>query len=304
MRSSPFRVNVPASTSNLGSGFDTISTALSLYLTVEVEPTAGKGVHWVHGWDPSSPQENILERALHVTFKRLGVEPPGLKLSMHNPIPLKRGLGSSGAAIIAGMKIAQNLCSAPLSRADIFELGYPLEGHPDNLAASLLGGWVLSWTDGEQMHSLRLDSRLHCRFVVAVPQQPISTRRARSILPETCSYADAVFNLQRCGLLIHALLNGDRKLIREATRDRLHQPYRASLVAGMPLLLDGCDLPESIGDSLLGVCISGSGSAILAVADNHYDEIGQWMITTLGNKGTPASCLILDLDTEGATISP
>ena len=304
MSATSFRVRVPASTSNLGAGFDTIAASLSLSLTVDVELSSQNGVRWVAGWDPASSEENILERALHTTLKRLGKRPPPLRLSMQNPIPLKRGLGSSGAAIIAGIKIAETLCGAQLSAEDIFELGYPLEGHPDNLSASLLGGWVLSWTQEGQMHSLQLNSRLSCRFVVAVPEQPISTKKARSILPEVCSYADAVFNLQRCGLLVHALQNGDRQLIREATQDRLHQPYRASLVAGMPSLLEGQDLPESIRDSLLGVYISGSGSAIVALADDHYDGIGQWMVTTLRRNGTPSSCLVLDLDTQGATTSP
>lgn len=303
MNDTPFRIQIPSSTSNLGAGFDTISAALSLPLVVDVEPCSREGIHWLAGWDPSSPEENILERAIKATLKRLDKKLPSLGLSMENPIPLKRGLGSSGAAIIAGIKIVETFYGVRLSTEEIFQLGYPLEGHPDNLAASLLGGWVLSWIEGRQMHSVQLNSRLPCRFVVAVPDVTISTAHARRILPETCSYSDAVFNLQRCALLIHALHTGDRGLIRKATRDRLHQTYRASLVPGLTSILESKDLPKSIDHSLMGACISGSGSAIVALADDQYEGIAQWMSDIFRRHGLACTCLVLDLDSQGATVS-
>ena len=170
MLNEPFSVRVPASTSNLGSGFDTVSAALSLYLTVQVEPTAGKQIEWVQGESSGfsfSQEDNLISRSLHEAFSLLGSKPPGLRISMENPVPLSRGLGSSAAAIIAGIKIAEAVSGSAFDADQIFQVAYPLEGHPDNLAASLLGGWVVSWVSDNQMQAQKLLSSLACRSEVA-----------------------------------------------------------------------------------------------------------------------------------------
>ncbi len=294
----PFRVKVPASTSNLGSGFDTVSAALSLYLRVEVEPVAELGIDWVSGWDGS--EENILDKALLSTFAAHDAGRPGVRLRMENPIPLKRGLGSSGAAIVAGIKIAERLIGASLSRDEILQIAYPLEGHPDNLAASLLGGWALSRLGPDGVKVEKIDARLRCQFVVAVPERTVSTAEARAILPKSYSLADAVFNLQRCALLVHALHSGRGDLIFEAVGDALHQPYRARLAPGTADLLVAKNLPSHLSDHLLGVSISGSGSAVLALVSESGEAIGEWMVESLRQAGSPARFLTLDLDTKGA----
>ncbi len=297
----PFQVRVPASTSNLGPGFDTLSAALSLYLTIGVESVEGAGVEWPPDW--SLPlEENVLDRSLRAAFSDLGAEPPGVRLGIDNPIPLTRGLGSSGAAIIAGIKIAEQITGERFSDEDALRIAYPLEGHPDNLAASLLGGWVLSWTSGSRVRSLRLHSALRCRFVVAVPDQTISTPDARAILPRSYDLATAVFNIQRSSLLVHALHSGEARLLREATLDRLHQPYRASLVPGLEGVLSGPSQKPGWSESLLGTFISGSGSTVIALADGREAEIGNWMVRTLAAAGTRARFRVLDLDTRGARI--
>lgn len=296
-----FTVQAPASTSNLGSGFDTVSAALNLYLKVDVEMRPRGGIEWVEGWEASS-QDNVLDLAVRKTFAYLGTEIPGIRIAMQNPIPLRRGLGSSAAAIIAGIKVAEHVCRTTLSRMQILEIAYPLEGHPDNLAASLLGGWVLSWVDREQMYVEKLDARLSCRFVLAVPEMTVSTREARSILPESYSRGDAVYNLQRCALLVHALHTGRKDLLREGTRDRLHQSYRSRLVPGMEKLFDAASSGNPFKDSLLGICISGSGSAVVGLADGDYDAIGRWMVNTFAQSGTPASFKVLDLDKTGVQV--
>ena len=297
----PFQVRVPASTSNLGPGFDTLSAALSLYLTIGVESIEGAGVEWPPDW--SLPlEENVLDRSLRTAFSSLGARLPGIRLSIDNPIPLTRGLGSSGAAIIAGIKVAEQITGERFSDEDALRIAYPLEGHPDNLAASLLGGWVLSWTSGSRVHSLRLRSALRCRFVVTVPDQTISTPEARAILPGSHDLAAAVFNIQRSSLLVHALHSGEARLLREATLDRLHQPYRASLVPGLARVLAGPSRKPGWSESLLGTFISGSGSTVIALADGREAEIGNWMVRTLAAAGTRAQFRVLDLDTHGARI--
>ncbi len=296
----PFRVRVPASTSNLGSGFDTVSAALSLYLVVDAEPTAAPGIEWGSGWD--GREENILDKALLSTFAAVGAGRPAVRLRMDNPIPLKRGLGSSGAAIVAGIKIAERLSGVSLNNDQILRIAYPLEGHPDNLAASLLGGWALSRTDAGGVKVEKIEARLGCRFVVAVPEKTVSTAEARRILPKSYSLGDAVFNLQRCALLVHALHTGSKGLLREAVQDRLHQPYRAPLAPGTPELLEAKGLPPELSDSLLGVTISGSGSTVLAMVDARGEEIGQWMVDVLAEAGSLARFLVLDLAEKGAEI--
>jgi homoserine kinase len=305
MRSAPFSVRVPASTSNLGSGFDTVSAALGLYLNVQVEPTSEKQIEWIHSSNsplPFGQEDNLILRSLHRTLEVLETETPGCRISMDNQIPLQRGLGSSAAAIIAGIKIAEHLSGEKLDNRQVFQIAYPLEGHPDNLAASLLGGWALSWVDNDRMQAVKLLSALSCRFIAAIPEITIPTREARTILPEHYSLEDATFNLQRCGLLIHALNSGQKEFLREAMSDRLHQPFRSRLVPGMEQLLRLENLNEEWSGSLLGVSISGSGSTVIALADDHYEKIGNWMSETLSAQATQSDWQAIDLDTTGAQI--
>ena len=237
-------------------------------------------------------------------FSLLGVPPPGLRIRMDNPVPLKRGLGSSAAAIIAGIKIAETVSGSAFDTEQIFQVAYPLEGHPDNLSSSLLGGWVLSWASDDRMQAEKLLSALSCRFVLAIPEATISTREARAILPQKYSLQDATHNVQRCALLIHALNSGRKDLLREATSDRLHQSFRAQLVPGIQQLLDLVNLDPELSASLLGISISGSGSAVIALVDDHEEEIGGWMLETLSAQETQAGFRVFDLDTAGAQVLP
>jgi homoserine kinase len=294
----PFNVIVPASTSNLGSGFDTISAALGLYLKMSVTRRSGESIRW----RGEIPEVNIAEVALQKTLHFLGQPAGGFEVSMENPIPLKRGLGSSGAAIVGGIKIGEAISGQTLTTPQILDLALPLEGHPDNLSASLLGGWVLSCSDGNRLRTERIDSTLRCRFIAAVPDLEVSTQRAREILPEKYPLDDVIFGLQHCGLLVHALHRGDGSLLREATRDRIHQPYRSRLVPGIELLLRHRDLPPAVASDLLSVTISGSGSTVLAIASGSFEAIAAWMRQTLANQGIESKTLLLDLDTRGVRI--
>lgn len=295
------RVVAPGSTSNLGSGFDTVSAALSLYLRLSVSVRSGTGFTWAEGWELPDDQ-NAIVLSLRRTAAELGLKLPGLHFEVESELPLKRGIGSSGAAIVAGIKLAEHLWGRQLSDQDILDLAYPLEGHPDNLAASLLGGWVLSRVDGNRMWAERLQSRLAVRFVVAVPEVRVFTTEARTILPEQYTRADAVFNLQRCALLVMAVCQGRPDLLGEATRDRIHQDYRASLVPGAHSVLDRHGLPDDLKPKVLSVTISGSGSCLLAMASEAPEAVGSWMVRTLGEAGTTASFRVVDLDVRGARV--
>jgi len=296
-----FRVRVPASTSNLGPGFDTVSAALGLHLAVDVEITDEPGIEWVSGWRLPL-EDNIADLALRSAAEALGIDRLGLRLWMDNPIPLKRGLGSSGAAIIAGIKIAETVAGRAIAEEQILNIAYPLEGHPDNIAASLLGGWVLSRVEKNGMRAEKIDSKLSCRFVLAIPEVTVSTKDARQILPDCYTRTDTVYNLQRCALFVHALWSGQKDLLREASQDRLHQPFRSKLVPGIDELLHFRKCEGRLAEHLLSMTISGSGSAMIAIADGLYEGIGCWMIDTLKESGTEASFLILDLDQTGACV--
>ena len=201
-----------------------------------MEPVAGSGLEWLQETGeplPFAEEDNLVARAFHDTLALLGRTSPGLRITMHNPIPLRRGLGSSGAAIIGGIKMAGQIAGTDLDADQIFQLAFPIEGHPDNLAASLLGGWVVSWVSDHQMGAERLEAKLPCRFVFSIPDTTVATREARDILPASFPLGDITYNLQRCALLIHALNSGRRELIRQATSDRLHQPFRRTLVPGI-----------------------------------------------------------------------
>lgn len=299
--SEEYSVVVPGSTSNLGSGFDTVSAALGLYLKVRVTPTEKQQLRWPADWSLSS-EENAVERALKATCAEFGVAVPGLNFEVENEIPLKRGLGSSGAALVAGVKIAEVLAGEELKPDDAFRIIYPLEGHPDNLAASLYGGWVISHVEGDRMGAERLPARLRASFVVAIPETTVSTAAARSILPGRYSLEESVFNLQRCALLVLSLIDNRTELLARATEDRLHQAYRARLIPGAKSLLERKNLPTHLEDNLLSITVSGSGSTILAIAGDHTAEIGAWMEETFASNGVKASHRVLQLDEQGARV--
>lgn len=301
LRIPKLRIRVPGSTSNLGSGFDTVSAALSLYLKLEVEITDATGIEWPAGW--SLPEEeNMIWQALKNTCKRINFPLPGMKIEVENEIPLKRGLGSSAAAIISGIKLAEALSGKRLSSEEIFEIAFPLEKHPDNLSASALGGWAISRVENGKMKAERLTSRLTPTFVVAIPETSVSTAEARAILPDSFSLADAVFNLQRVALLIHALAEGRDELLEEACQDVLHQAYRAQLVPGLESILQKRELGKDLDEAVMAITVSGSGSTILALVRDQAASVGRWMVSQLEEAGTPALFQVLTLDQNGPVV--
>ena len=258
----PAEIAVPASIGNLGPGFDALSVALQLYLRVrvlDVDPSATDRLETTFtGRAPEG--ENGIERAFKLARRRAGRAAPGLRLEVSTDIPIRAGLGSSAAASIAGLRLYEAVTSA-LTEEDMLSMGCELEGHPDNAAACLLGGLTVSCR--------REDGRVvarpspwpaSLRFVIATPDVGLATKEARAALPANVSLSDAVFNLQRALLLVRAVENERYQDLREAFRDRWHQPARAALVPGLRDAL-AIDHP-----AVLGVCLSGSGPSIAALA--------------------------------------
>ncbi|MEO3923678.1 homoserine kinase [Micromonosporaceae bacterium B7E4] len=263
--SEPFRVRVPATSANLGPGFDALGLALALYDDVSAR-TAPSGcrveVTGEGAGELPTGDDHLVVRAMRAGFDALGGQPPGLAVECVNRIPQARGLGSSSAAIVAGIQLARALVedgTRQLDDAAALRLAAELEGHPDNVAPCLLGGFTIAWTEsGGTARAVRLPVAPQVRATVFVPEERGLTATARAALPATVPHADAARNAGRAALLVHALTT-DPELLFEATEDRLHQPYRA---AGMPGT--AARLAELRAAGVPAV-VSGAGPSILAL---------------------------------------
>jgi homoserine kinase len=256
-------IAVPASTSNLGPGFDALAVALDLHLRVSVldvrADLAGAVRYDFTGAAPTG--ENRIDTAYQLACERFGRPVMGLHVGVSSDIPMAAGLGSSAAAAIAGFHLYQAARATPLDADVVLAMATELEGHPDNAAAALYGGVTVSCqTDDGRVIARPWHWPSAIRFVIATPDSALETAHARAALPPTVSLGDAIFNLQRALLLLRALETGDYDDVREAVKDRWHQPARAALVPGLAEAL-AIDHP-----SVLGVCLSGAGPSVLALA--------------------------------------
>jgi homoserine kinase len=263
-RTGPVTVAVPATSANLGPGFDVFGLALDLVdeVTAEVVPdgyrvdVVGEGA----GEVPTGVDHLVVATML-TAFDRMGLaHPPGLRLSCHNRIPHARGLGSSSAAIVAGVALARELTTggATLSDAEALALAAEIEGHPDNVAPCLLGGFTIAWTGVDGAHAVRLDPAESVTPVVYVPAERGLTAHARGVLPAEVAHRDAVFNTARAALLVHALTTAPDLLL-AATEDRLHQPYRA------PAMPETAALVAALREAGVPAFVSGAGPSVLAL---------------------------------------
>lgn len=254
-------VRVPATTANLGSGFDCLGLALDWWNTIRLEPRRDGLEVRVRGLTDGLPADstNLAVRAMAVLFERAGVALPPLRVTMTNRIPIGRGLGSSAAAIVGGLVAANALLHTRYSLDELLALGTELEGHPDNVSAALFGGMTIAIVDGECLCTRQIEPPPAWRAVLFVPERVLSTHHARKILPAQISRADAVFNIGRAAMLAYAFMAGDAGCLSVGTQDRLHQPYREPLVAGMRQLLDAAG---EAGAS--GVALSGAGPSVIA----------------------------------------
>jgi homoserine kinase len=294
------RVRVPATSANLGPGFDALGLALSLYddVVVRVADTglqvdvAGEGADEV-----DRGRKNLVVRALRATFDRLGGQPRGLEVVCANRIPHGRGLGSSAAAIVAGITAARGLVLGGMSDDDALGLATELEGHPDNVAACLLGGLTIAWADSTApggVTALRLEPHADLAPVAIVPTTRLSTSRARRLLPETVPHADAAANAGRAALLTEALTRRPDLLL-PATQDRLHQDYRA------PAMRRTAATVATLRAAGVAATVSGAGPTVLALAVSG-DDTAQKVIESAVPKGWAA--LALQVDRGGATVLP
>lgn len=290
---------VPATSGNLGCGFDCAALAVNLYLRVrgQLDRT---GQFRCRYQGPNAEQipldsSNLMARAISRAAAQAGLENVGGKIEIENDIPMARGLGSSAAAIVAGILLAARHLKVPLDSSAALKLASEMEGHPDNAAAALYGGMIVAAPEpGGPIRVVRATLPSDLDFVAVVPAVELSTERARAVLPAAYARQSAVGNLQRLAVLVATCFSGEFQLDPEMFRDGMHQPFRAPLVPGLGACL------EYRHPDLLGVFLSGAGSSVMAIARRNSAEIGDRLAHEFISRGIGAQVLFLKAENRGA----
>lgn len=255
------RVRVPATSANMGPGFDCLGVAVKLYNEIEIEETSS-GIEIIQCGTYTKnipPKDNLVYKAMREVFDLTGKEPDGLKIKINTSIPATRGLGSSAACIIGGL-VGANAIYGKLGPSEILSIASKMEGHPDNVVPCLTGGMAAAYFNGEKVFYSKHNMPEDLSFLVLYPSKPLETKKSRRVIPETISHSDGAFNAAHTALIISAIAKRDYSLLKEAMEDRLHQPYRAEIVEGMKEIFA---LYEEIG--AYGRYLSGSGPSVAAI---------------------------------------
>lgn len=256
------KVTVPATSANMGSGYDSIGIALTLYNTILFEESDTVEISEVNGADIPTGKDNLIYQCAQKVYEICGKPLKGLKIIEDGAIPQTRGLGSSSACTVAGIMGANALLGNPLNQQNIIDLAASIEGHPDNSTPAILGGFCVALLEYGKVWHVRVPIAGKMDFIAFIPDFELSTEKARGVIPKTIPHKDAVFNLSRAALLAGSLVTGDLKNIGVAVGDCLHQPYRFDLIP------QGRQIMQTAkGLGALGAFISGAGPTIIAVAD-------------------------------------
>lgn len=293
-------VRVPATTANLGPGFDCLGMALNIYNTVTIAKShrfnitiTGEGEEIL-----SHDKDNLVHRAITKLFDKIGQPVPDLQIDCHNGIPIARGLGSSTAAIAAGLVAANSLLGNIMSKEELLQLGIEMEGHPDNLTPALFGGCQVVVMDDTRLVHERIPVRRSWKLVLFIPDFEMPTVEARAVLPRQITREDAIYNLGRVALLTNALITGQADNLKVATQDRLHQPHRQALFPAMRHIF-----AAALSAGADGVFLSGSGPTVLALARSKLDTIGRAMLIGGKKANIKGKIRIAELSETGALIT-
>ena len=293
------RIQIPATSANLGSGFDSLGIALTMYNQVWMEVSDETLITSKDDIKVPTDKSNLIYWSAEHLYKVCGKQFPGLTIIQENNIPMTRGLGSSSACIVAGLVGANRFLGNPLTKKDLVNLASEIEGHPDNTTPALMGGLVTSAIDGGKVYSVSVPVAENIRFGVFIPPFELSTEYARGVLPEIYTKEQAVFNLSRSSLMTSSLFSGSLENLRVAVQDQLHQPYRKSLIKGYDTVFR-----TSYELGSYGTYISGAGPTIIAIIDDkHTADFENHAINSLEEKGcTGWRFIVLSADSEGAKI--
>lgn len=293
-----FRVKIPATSANLGPGFDCLGLALQLYNSIIVEPSRPFKISLTGSYQDGIPadESNLVWRTMCHFWKLIHYPIPSVALTFENNIPPSRGLGSSSAAIVGGLVAANTLAGSPYSKYELLQVANALEGHPDNVTPALYGGVTLSIPTEGGMIPRVLSQTPNFKAVVVIPNTLLNTAKARGILPPDVSRKDAVFNISHAGLLIEAFIREEYSLLKEGMRDLLHQNQRAVLIPGMLETLEA-----AFQAGAYGAALSGSGPTLIAlIPENSKIAVTREMLNVMEQHGSNPQALVLDIDSCGA----
>lgn len=263
-----YKITVPATSANIGSGFDSSGVALRLYNTVYYDRSDHIDIKSLDSIEIPTDSQNLVYHSSKTLFKLQGLNLEGLMLRQRNNIPIARGLGSSSACIVAGLLGANALLGNRYTRSELMDIAAGIEGHPDNVIPAFSGGFSTSViNENATVETARFDIEQTLYFVALIPPFELSTAVARSVIPKTVLHTDAVYNLSRSGLLTAAFASRDYRLLKEASKDRLHQPFRVGIIEGAQEIMQIC---EEAG--ALATYISGAGSSIMAIVSRGITE--------------------------------
>ena len=294
------RVQVPATSANLGSGFDSLGIALSMHNRVWMEESDVGDISSRDSTVIPTDEHNLIYWAAKRLYEQCGRKLPGLRLVQENNIPMARGLGSSSACIVAGILGANRLLGTPFSQKDLVNFAAKIEGHPDNTTPAIEGGLVASAIEGERVYSVSVPVSDKIRFAVFIPPFELKTEKARAVLPAQYSRSDAVYNLSRSALMTASLFSGSLENLRVAVGDRIHQPYRSGLIEGLDSVFR---MSYELGS--LGTYVSGAGPTIIAMIHaGDADSFLHYASSHLEERGISGwQVLVLDTDANGASVS-
>lgn len=306
-------VKVPATTANLGPGFDCMGMALPVYNTITIEETVlpGTGIEINAINDDASTDDllfehipldetSIIYKAVELLYNSIGQTPSELKITVQSQIPIARGLGSSASVIVGGLIAANELLGKPADEVALLSIATEVEGHPDNVTPAIVGGLVItSQEDDGSIVYKKLDWPEEWNITVCVPDYELSTDISRSVLPKEVPMADAVFNAKRLGMFVHAVHTKDAELMKLALQDKLHQPYRMKLVPGLDKIMENLKHEENV----LGCVLSGAGPSIIVISQkNGLDKIKSIVKDTWEDMNVKVNIMTLPVEQQGAQV--
>jgi len=274
-------VRVPATSANIGPGFDCLGIALNMYNKFFVEEIK-EGLIFEGCEDKFKNEDNLIYVAMKKCFDKIGYKPTGLRIKMESDIPVSRGLGSSAACVVGGIVSANELAGRVLNKKELLDLAVEVEGHPDNVNPAFCGGMTVSISDNKEIIYSKVKVSEGIKFCALIPDFTLSTEKARTVLPKSIDYKDGIFNVGRTALMVSALNNGDFHLIKYACKDKLHQDYRAKLIENFYSIKKQCEKLNS-----LGVFLSGAGPTIMVMIkeeENYFSKNIKVFLDTLKNK--------------------
>ena len=290
------RIRIPASTANLGSGFDSLGIALNLYNYIEIGAAPGCDISSADGSEIPTGEDNLIFLSAKKVYEKAGLPFRGLKIVEENNVPFARGLGSSSACIVGGVFGANEILGRPFTKDELLDIAAEIEGHPDNVSPALLGGFTANAMDGKNVRYVKAEVPENLVFAAFVPPFELKTADARAVMPKEVSLKDSVFNLSHSALITASFLSGKYENLKLGCEDKLHQPFRLPLIPGGEKIIE-----ESYKTGALAAYISGAGSTMMAIFDcgnEKAEEIAKEILSSADFNGW--KYFILNADNSGA----